>query len=180
MADPSKRSLQQDRFAEVKRMYPSIENLDWEKAFQQDPALMGAIIHDILKADAAEGSTGGRRPHLGPEVASGPRLRQLMGEDHSLLPFPNAFGLLVGEMRLSTVALKVGMSKTQVWRLLRGKVPPTAEDMEKIAYAFRRHPSFFAEWRATWVLGLLARRLERLPEATIGYYRRLSMKPPSS
>lgn len=166
--------MQKQKLAEAKRRFPSIERLDWERAFTQDPALMGAIIHDILKADAAEGTTG-RRPHLGPEVATGPRLRQLLGEDHTTLSFDEAFSLLVGEMRLSTVAAKTGMSKTQVWRLLRGKTAPSADEMEKVAVAFRRHPSYFAEWRATWVLALLARRLERLPEATVGYYRRLSL-----
>lgn len=173
MADTSRKVLEQQRFAEVKKMYPSIEQLDWERVFTQDPAIMGSIIGDILKAAAAEGTTG-RRPHLSADASSGPQLRQLMGEDHTLLPFTEAFTLLVADMRLSTVAVKTGIPKTKVWRLLHGHATPSADDMEKIAVGFKRHPSFFAEWRVNWVLALLACRLDRLPEATVGYYRRLS------
>lgn len=170
-----------ERIGRVKEEYPSIDGLDWEKVFRQDPGLMANIVHDILEVDAyemaiAEGSysAGGRRPDITHDAKSEQRLRQFRGEDHTTLVFAEAFTLMTGDMRLSTLARKTGISKTQVWRLLRAQVHPSADEMEKIATAFRRHPSYFAEWRMGWVLGILARRLETSPEATVGFYKRLA------
>lgn len=181
MAKTRNRKDWAERIARVKEDYPSIDQLDWEKAFRQDPGLMANILHDILERDAYEiameegaYAAGGRKPNLTSTGQTETRLRQFRGEDHTTLVFAEAFTLMIGDMRLSTLARKVGMSKTQVWRLLRAQAQPSSEEMEKIAQAFRRHPSYFAEYRMGWVLGVLARRLENLPEATVGFYKRLA------
>ncbi len=169
-----------ERIAAAKRAFPRTDGLDWEKNFREDPGLMANIMHDILKSDAYDAAMAsgaswtGRPAALEANAGTEMRLRQFKGEDHTTLIFAEAFTVMIGTMRLSTVSHKVGISKTQVWRLLRAQVEPSIEEMEKIATAFRRHPSYFAEWRSGWVLGLLARRLENVPEATIGFYKRLS------
>lgn len=173
-----------ERIADAKRAFPATDGLDWDRKFRDDPGLMAAVMHDILKADAYDAAVSsgaswtGRPAMLEANRDTEMRLRQFQGEDHTTLEFSEAFSVMVGQLRLSTVAHKVGISKTQVWRLLRAQVTPSPAEMEKIAVAFRRHPSYFAEWRAGWVLSLLARRLDGAPEATIGFYKRLSPEHP--
>lgn len=164
----------EDRKRLVADQYPSVEKLDWYEVLGGDGPEFSdvyvAIWRDILKADAAEPGRPGPRPALdwGKGVE---RFKQLNGQDFTSLPFAEAFNRLVGNRSLTSVARKTGLSKTVVFRFLRGERQPTRAQMESVARGFKKHPSFFVEYRNAMLMELFERRLAAEPEHSIQFYR---------
>lgn len=158
----------------IRKEFPSVVNLDWERLFAADPMIMGRLVNDILKVDLADRGRPGKRPSIGQEVASD-RFRQIQGEDYTSSPFPEAFRVLKESRGFSSrgLASRLEISHTAVNRLLHGTDQPTAVIMEKSAKIFKKEPAYFAEYRLLYVIGVLARKLEANPEATVGFYKKL-------
>jgi predicted transcriptional regulator len=76
---------------------------------------------------------------------------------------------------VTTLARKVGLSRSQVFRLLKGVCEPTGWEMEQVARAFKKAPGYFAEYRKAVVVAALAMKLEANPEATVKYWRELAV-----
>jgi hypothetical protein len=167
--------------AERKRLlqekFPSTAQLNWEVAFDQDIDLLGHLLKDILKKDMAVVGAAGRRPGLEEDEAR-PVLDRMMGRDptnhvYSTLPFPATFALLIGERSRRAMQAKVGISKTRIGRLLRGTELPGVQDMERIAAAFHKQPSYFVEYRVQAIASTVFKALGAAPELSIGVYERL-------
>lgn len=156
----------------IDRIFPSVERLDWKKAFDGDIELLGRLLRDILKLDSAiPGKPGPRVVMDFPEGIA--RLRQLMGEDFSVLAFAQAFDALAAPRSLRHLEYRTGIGRNRLNKLLRGHTP-TGPEMEQIAQAFGKHPSYFVEWRAGYVLAAIQRKLAEAPESTVGFYRRIA------
>lgn len=155
----------------IKQQFPSTVRLDWNEVFRQDPAVLGRIINDILKADQAEPGRPGKRPALDVAAAE-ERWRQMSGEDYTMLPFDRAFTILKGDRSIRHVAHKVGLDKTLVWGLLNGDKRPNPEIMEKVAAGFKKHPSYFLEYRIDYILGVLFHKLQSSPESTVVFFKK--------
>lgn len=166
----SPRASWEERSAVIHQEFPSIDGLDWPHAFDQDIDLLAAIMRDVLKADASEPGRPGPRPALEWEAGT-ERLKQMMGADFTNLPFAEAFSLLIGDRSLTSVARKTGLSKTVVHRFMKGERHPSREQIEQVARGFKKHPSYFAEYRTAQLVDLVERRLYELPENAIAYYR---------
>lgn len=160
------------------RRFPSTATLNWQRAFANDPDLLGRLLRDILKLDRVVPGRHGPRPGPDP-LRDGPTLDRIRGLDpgrhpYSLHPFPVAFAHLVAGRSVRAVAAKVrDMSPTRVYRLLRGEVNPTAADMEAVAAAFKRHPSYFVEYRVRSIHAALLEQLERDPQGSIRVFEQL-------
>lgn len=161
-----------ERYQLIVSVFPSVENLDWNEVFRADPAILGRIVNDIIKQEQARPGTPGKRPALDPEVAS-QRIRELSGEDYSLLPFEQAFNNLKGDRSVRHVASMVGLDKSMVHKLLTGKTHPTMEQMEKIAAGFKKQPGYFHEYRVAYVLSMMFALMDDGPESAIVQYRKL-------
>ena len=160
------------RYDVIKTQFPDPKTFDWRKAFDKDLDLFARIMRDVLKVDQAVPGRPGPRPAL--DYDRGVKsLRQMMGQDYSTLPFPDTFQFLAGDRSLSHTARKTGLSRSQVHRLLRGESQPDVNEMTMVAEAFGKHPSFFLEYRAAFVVAALSEKLLNAPEATIGFYRRI-------
>lgn len=159
------------RVQAIKRRFPSIDRLDWEKAFRADPTLLGRVINDILKVDAAEPGKPGKRPAIDPKNAE-QRLRVLMGEDYTTLPFYEAFALMVGNRSIRHIANKTGVNRNTIFFLKQGG-DPSADAMEKIAKAYGKSPEFFVEYRLMYITAILHSRMISNPESTINLYRKV-------
>lgn len=160
-----------ERLSLIKRQFASID-LDWDRAFSDDVALMGRLIGDILKLEAAEPGKPGPRASI--EYAEGVEaLRRLVGDDYSMHPFPQAISLLRAGRSLRAMSLKLDISKSQLVRLLDGDIQPTPDEMQRAAKAFGKHPSYFLEWRTMAVAEAIRRQLIELPEASVAAYRQL-------
>lgn len=160
-----------ERMSLIKQQFASVD-LDWDRAFSDDVALMGRLIGDILKLEAAEPGKPGPRSSI--EYAEGiDALRRLIGDDYSMHPFPEAIRLLRAGRSLRALSLKLDISKSQLVRLLDGVIQPTPDEMQRAAKAFGKHPSYFLEWRTMAVAEAIRRQLIELPEASVAAYRQL-------
>lgn len=162
-----------ERVELIKKEFPSVVNLDWGKVFSADPGVMGRLVNDILKVDLADPGRPGKRPSI-EEGAASNRLRQLQGDDYTVLPFCDAFRILAGERSSRGLANRLDTSHTVVNRLLRGLDSPSASIMEKAAKIFKKDPSYFVEYRLLYVIGIMYRKLETNPEATVGFYKKIN------
>jgi plasmid maintenance system antidote protein VapI len=151
--------------------FPSARNPDWNTILS-DIDTLGEVVRDILRLEQATPGKSGPRP--APEIAAGMKsVRRWRGEDHSILPFAEAFGVLARGYSFTHLARKVRLSRSRVYRLLKGEGDPTPHEIDLIARAFGKEPSYFLEFRMAYVLAALAARLEQAPEATIPLYRKV-------
>lgn len=156
----------------IKKQFPSVAALDWRKVFGEDPALMGRIINDIIKVDAAQPGKPGKRPAVDPETAQ-QRLRQMCGEDYTALPFKDSFKALAANRSIRGIAHKTKLDRNYVHRLLNGQAIPTGDVMAQVARAFGKDPSYFAEYRVAYIFAVLFHKLEQTPEASVAFYRKM-------
>jgi len=156
----------------IKKQFPTRTKADWVRRFTDDPDMFSDLMRDLLKIDQQVPGKSGPRP--GPEFEAGMDLiRKIRGEDYCTLKFSEALAILGHGMSLTALARKTKLSRSQVHRLLNAQMQPSAEEMEAVATAFKKEPSFFLEWRAAYIAGTLASKLEEAPEIGIGLYRKL-------
>lgn len=161
-----------ERLRAIKKQFPSVERLNWDKALANDVELFGNIIRDVLRHDQAEPGRDGPKPEIGYRQGVR-RIQQFMGEDFSLLPFPEAFRNLTAGMSLTPLARKTSMSRMNCSRLLRGEKEPHVDEMILIAKAFKKDPSYFVEYRAAYIMSYIAQHCEQAPEVSVNLYKRL-------
>ena len=158
--------------------FPSTKSLNWERAFSNNIELLGRVLQDILKVDVVSAGRPGPRPNLDRTRAE-PQLERLLGKDpadhpYTVLPFPEALRILIGDRSLAAAARKLGVSKTNVHRWLSGAAVPSQEQMERIAAAFAKQPSYFPEYRANKIAGAVGEHLVVDPEVSIRVYERIT------
>lgn len=171
MADADRKIPWKERYEVIQRQFPSVEGLNWEKVFRADPTIMGNILNDIIKVEVAPKGRPGKRPALDKAQARAV-LSQYRSEDYTLLPFNQAVNRLKKTNSVRQFARKVSMSPTYAYKLMMGYREPSVEDMELVAEAYGKHPSYFYEYRVGFVLSLMAERVEWSPESSIIYYER--------
>lgn len=161
------------RYALICAHFPTAERLDWREAFK-DTDVWGRVVYDMLEQDQkAEWDGKGKRPPF--DLARGKeKLRQWMGNDYSFEPFTPAFRTLVGNRSYRHIASKLGVSPHYAWKLKNGTSQPDLYTMERIAIAFKKHPSYFLEYRISYVLGALGDQMDQAPEMSVDLYRQIS------
>lgn len=168
----------EERKALIAEKFPSTQSLNWEKAFGNDIELLGRVLRDILKVDVVSTGRPGPRPNLD-RTKGEPELARLLGKDpgarpYAMLPFAEAFRLLVGKRSIRSLQAKLGVSKSHLHRLLAGSVQPTQEQMELIARVFDKHPSYFVEYRVNRIARAIQEQLGGEPDVSIRVYERIS------
>lgn len=172
----ARRTTWSERVALVHQRFPSTDmGTDaWVRAFDRDIEMMGAILRDVLKADQAEPGRPGPRRGLDAPRAT-PRLDEWMGKDptdhpYTNLPFPSAFGILRRSQSLRHVERKTQISRAHLHRLLSGAHPPTLRQMEQIAEAYGKRPSWFLEYRVGAIMSAIAEGFADSPEHSVRIY----------
>ncbi len=158
--------------AAIRAQFPSIDNLDWERAFREDTELYGRVWKDILKLDQAGEGRPGPRPPLDPQKAN-IRYLQLTGDDFSFEPFPDAFRTLLGSESVRKFSDRSGLDRNLVARLLRREIEPDNYEMEVIAGALGKLPSHFLEYRIGYVLLMVHAHMTKHPESSVGPYNKV-------
>lgn len=161
------------RMKVIRERFPSVQDLEYKKAFDEDLDLFARVLRDILKIDQASPGRPGPRPSLDQNQATR-RMRQFLGQDYSILPFPEAFKILAGDRSIRQLVVKTGLSRNSIHRLLRGVLDPDAYVMEEVARAFNKSPAYFLEYRQMVITRALLQRMEYSPESTIGIYRKIT------
>lgn len=167
----------QERRRLLAEKFPSTKGLDWREVFDNDTDLLGHLLRDILKLDMAIPGQAGRRPGLDEKEAT-PSLDKMLGRDYcerpySLLDFGKTLTLLVGKLSLRTLEFKVGIPRSQLHRLLQGTAKPSLAEMEQVAKAFGKEPSFFFEFRVLTIANVIHNELTDDPEVTVRVYEKL-------
>jgi helix-turn-helix protein len=161
-----------ERAALIRKQFHMATVQEWVSLFDRDPDILAELMRDLLKIDQQVPGKSGPRP--GPDFQPGVDLiRKIKGDDYCTLPFHEAFAILAYGMSRTQVARKTKISRSQAHRLLTAESHPSMEEMRIIAKAFKKEPSFFAEWRASFIAGTLANQLDQAPELAINLYRRL-------
>lgn len=164
-----------ERVELVYEHFPKSKHPDWNMVLS-DMDTLGEVVRDILRLEQAEPGKSGPRP--APQISPGMKtLRKWTGQDHSVLPFAEAFQVLAMDFSLSHLARKTHLSRSKVHRLLRGEEEPTPPELSAVAHAFGKEPSYFLEFRTAYIMAALGAKLEQSPEATIGLYRRIVRTP---
>lgn len=165
-----------ERMDMIRKTFPDPNEFDfrgpWGPGDEITP-VFAAIMRDLLKVDQAVPGKPGPRPAL--DYRRGVEsLRKFSGQDHTTLPFVDAFRILVGGLSLTQVARRTKLARSRVYRLLQGDIEPQIADLRAIAEGFKKHASFFAEYRSAYVLAHLQTRLLGAPESTIDFYTRIT------
>lgn len=175
----SGRPTWEDRLAAVKGAYPSTADRYWVEAVQ-DYALMGGLIHELLRVGHTP-KRRGSRPGLEQDAETMARLRELWGDDYSTLPFAETFTMLKGtrsrSQLVTLIRAKTGVyvSRTQIHRFLTGQAAPGGRDMEVIARAFNKKPTYFHEYRLGLVIASVVALLDASPEQTASLVQQLGV-----
>lgn len=160
--------------------YPSTQmgEAAWINVFDDRPDIMWRIlgdIYDVVKAE--EDKRLGRRAMGRRPGRTGVTLTELYDvvfrEPYSNDPFNMALNKLMTGKSLREIARLVPCDKGYLSRVLNGKVPLTLILMERIAVAVDIHPSYFLEWRAKYLSGLVENVLTRRPHLAIGHMERV-------
>jgi hypothetical protein len=160
--------------------YPSTQmgEADWVRVFDARPDIMWRIlgdIYDVVKAE--EEKKLGRRAMGRRPSRTGVTIQELYDvvfrEPYSNEPFAVALDKLMIGKSLSEIARFVPCDKGYLSRVLNGKVPLTLVLMERVALSVDVHPSYFLEWRAKYLAGLVENVLTRQPNLAIGHMERV-------
>lgn len=171
---PKKASWHQ-RYAEISKNFKSVERLNWEKVFNDDPEILGSIINDILKLNVPSKGRPGKRPSLQEDQAR-EMFSTLMGENFTEEPFHVAFRKLSAPASIRELATTFGLDKMLIHRLLNNRQAPTLEQMEQIAVHYHKEPSFFVEWRVAYVVSYLDTLIRQNPDLSVALFKRLKKR----
>lgn len=156
----------------IKEQFPDYERLNWSAAFKADVGLLGLIIKNVLKSDQSTLGRPGPRPTLDPK-RSAERYAQFIGTDYSYLPIDETLANLQGDLSIRGLANKVGLDFNLIYRILNRKATPSISDMQEIAKAFGKHPSYFLEYRIAYIVGALDSAFTESPESSVSTYLKL-------
>lgn len=160
----------------VERLYrevPEAENVNWEGLFRADPTVLGSLVNDIIKVSVSKkGRPGKRSANSEADVAAD--LLKLTNSDYADLAFPQALRMAMGRRSLRQTASLAGIDKMTVHRLLNGDgAPPTPAQMESLATALKKDPSYFVEYRAAYVCNALYRMLCANSDSAVIFYKKI-------
>lgn len=158
--------------AAIRAQFPSVDNLDWQKVFKADIELHAKVWRDILKYDQAGEGRPGPRPALDIKPAV-KRFFQLTDDDFSMESFPEALRLISGNMSVRKIAERTGLDRNTVHRLMKREIEPDNYEMELVATAFGRLPSYFLEYRIGYILMFMQKHMMKYPESSVAPYLRI-------
>lgn len=175
-----KRVPWQERVALIRKIFPSVVNLDWTAPGVLVDAdhpgeatmVMAMMLRDVIRVDQVEPGTDGPRP-LNFE-RSRQTWREVMQRDFATAPFEVVLRELVGSNSVRRIAERTGLSKDKVNRLQRGTEIPTVDDMRCIAEGYGRNPAIFLEYRNEFVLAAVMHQLEQNPEMATAVYSKIA------
>lgn len=170
------------RWGEARALNPAGEYGDdeWRQHFTDHPDVLMQVLGDVFriykgeeqKRNGTANPQGGRRKsHINGSLDE---LWAIVTPRFAVVPFPEAFKELQGKRTLRAFALKAGMDHRDLSRKLRGKVPITRYDLERMAKCLDVHPAYFAEWRTMMVTDALTHVLTSSPHLSIRALRALS------
>lgn len=188
-APPRRGETWDERYRRIQAQFPSCRpDFSWYDSLES-PQLLGRLLHDLANIGWERPTRRGQRSRLDPDEGmeriaalfeGGPKLSALEAEvsgDATTLPFHEAFAELAAERQLTITAISrlgaITMSRTEVHRLIRGERAPTGYDMEQVAAAFDKEPTYFHEYRVGMLTEAFLSHLHADPEISVHVVRQL-------
>lgn len=172
MSESKRKANWIERSALIHQHFPSVDRLDWRKAFDMDPQFMGQIVNDIIKSEIAIPGKPGKRPGVDPTEAH-VRYRELANDDYTVSPFPEAFRALSGNRSIRHLAATLGINRNLVYNIqTKDYIPPT-DVIAQVARGFRKQPEYFLEFRIAAILGFFNDYLHANPDTSMLLMRRI-------
>lgn len=157
----------------IEKDIPGVSDVDWGALFREDPKILGELVNDLIKVNISQKGRPGKRSAQSAEDIEAD-LKKLAGEDFADVAFPQAMRAAMGGRSIRHVASQAHLDKMTVHRLLNGRgAPPTAKQMEWLAKAVRKDPSYFVEYRALFVCSALYHIMTQSPEASVVQFNKL-------
>lgn len=183
-----------DRYKRIQAQYPSTRpDFAWDEALQS-AELLGRLLHDLANIGWERPTRRGQRSRIDPEegmvriaavLEGGPRLSALEADragEATTSAFPEALRELAAEANLTISGVAnlegITLSRTEIHRLMRGERAPTGFDMEQIADAFGKAPTYFHEYRVSLLAEAVVAHLEDAPELSVHAIRQLEASAP--
>ena len=154
---------------------PTIDDEQWAPTVAsslRSEDRLASILRDIIKVSEAPAQRGVRV--MPPREVGEARLNDLRNGGCTTQPFAVAFRYLAGGRSRTALARRTGIARTHVHRLITGQYPPSMEDMERIAKAFDRRPTYFLEYRVGLISKQVSDYLTANPEASIPLAKQLA------
>jgi hypothetical protein len=165
----SKKVSWEKRYKSIVDNYPQIDDIWFNSENSEDVFIK--ILGDVLKSERKT-STPGKRPALTKSEGM-ERIDKILDRDFSDLEFNKSFRLVTNGMSIRSITVKTGLSKSHVQRLLSGQDYPSIETIEKVCLGFKKHPSYFLEYRIYKVLEAVNSLLLDNPETATNWYKKL-------
>lgn len=160
-------------YRKMKESYPLLEGVSWSTVLSYDSDTFSQVLGDVIKAEGKR-SRPGKRPTLSRSLAES-EFSKLSGASYSEYEFLRAFRALTHGRTVRGIANKVGLGQTTVHNLLNGQ-SPTFRQMESIAAAYNKDPSYFLEYRIAYSLRVIEKFLMDSPETATVWYLKMSRK----
>jgi transcriptional regulator with XRE-family HTH domain len=160
---------------------PEVDSINWAALFKEDPVILGELVNDIIKLGVSEkGRPGKRSASSMEEIAED--LKKLTGEDYTVESAQKALNRLMLKKgkSLQGVANGSGFSKQTIHRLSSGETSFRVEHLIGVAKAFKKHPSFFKEYRIAYICSALGKLIEITDDSSIIIFEKLRGQAGSS
>lgn len=159
-------------------LMPQTRDQDWwRQLLTERPDVMYRLLGDLYQASA---SVRGKDPSKLPTVDD---LRELVTQQYSNDPFPQALQMLLAGRSVRWLAQQMKIHHSLLTRMIRGErdiVAVTDPEgsmlrLEEIARVFKVHPSYFVEWRRLWIMSLMDEVFAVQPNLSIGVWKKFSL-----
>ena len=163
---------------------------EWLEHYTDNPDILTKMLGDLYRvykseeakrAGTANPSGGRRRAHINGNLDE---LWSIITPKFSMEPFHVAFEELKGDRSLRAFALKCGIPRSELSRMVsysagalgeRGRYPaPSRSVLEQIARAGGVHPAYFLEWRVIVVQELLGEICAHQPNLSVSLLKNLA------
>jgi hypothetical protein len=159
--------------SELHERIPALEKANWSALARHDPKILGAIVGDVIKVSVSPRGRAGKRSIATAREANAnyARLRHL---DYAEEPFTEVMKAFLQFRSLRAIAREAYLDKNTLHRLVHGKRSPSTEQLEVIARAIGKEPSFFIEYRAAVVAVAIYNMLLDIHESSTVLYHKLN------
>ncbi len=153
----------------IRESNPEALDVSWHSALKDNPDIFSRIIADVIKSSGGE-SKPGKRPSLDRKDAS-EIYHKINGEDFSEYNFVETINFLADGPKALGEAC--GITTNRASTLMSGRREPDFDDMEMIAEAYGKEPSYFLEYRVEFVCTVIRSYLEDSPETASAWFLNL-------
>jgi len=150
----------------LRSKYPQITNINWGEILRDEPEVFCGVVGKVTVPDNTKKS----------EIQTfqgNVQFARVSNSDYSELEFKKAFTIIYSRYHDPLIE-KTNLSERHLIALMEGSITPTYEDMEEIAQAIGRNPSFFMEYRIAKILASIDSYLMVSPETTSVWYNKVS------